>query len=152
MAGGETQPGIVSILHLLRSGQLKHEEVSPDLPIPGISAFINQRGDILQPTDYWKPAVIKGTLNANSEMTFYVRQGDYIARAAVFIGGLLFFLSIYFILFTGRRNGIIFLVYQRIRNLQSSPVKIEKFNKSIDNIASLWDVKIFWRHCSSTIM
>ena len=62
----------------------------------GISAFINQRGDVLQRTEYWKPAVIKGTLNANSKLTFYVREGDYIARAAVYMGGLLFFLSILF--------------------------------------------------------
>ena len=62
----------------------------------GISAFINQRGDILHQTSYWQPAVIKGTLNANSRLTFYVRHGDYIARAAVFVGGLLFFLSIFF--------------------------------------------------------
>ena len=62
----------------------------------GISAFINQRGDVLQRTEYWKPAVIKGTLNANSRLTFYVREGDYIARAAVFLGGLLFFLCILF--------------------------------------------------------
>lgn len=60
----------------------------------GISAFINQRGDVLQPTSYWKPAVIKGTLNANSKLTFYVRHGDYIARVAVFVGGLLYFLSV----------------------------------------------------------
>ncbi len=62
----------------------------------GISAFINQRGDILNPTSYWQPAVIKGILNANSRLTFYVLHGDYIARAAVFLGGLLFFLSILF--------------------------------------------------------
>lgn len=61
----------------------------------GISAFINQRGDILQPTSYWKPAVIKGTLNANSKLTFYVKHGDYIARVAVFVGGLLYFLSVF---------------------------------------------------------
>jgi apolipoprotein N-acyltransferase len=60
----------------------------------GISAFIDQRGDIFQPTEYWKPAVIKKTLNANSKLTFYVRHGDFLARVAVFIGGLLFFLSI----------------------------------------------------------
>jgi len=55
----------------------------------GISCFINQRGDILQPTDWWKPAVIKGTLNANSILTFYTKYGDYIGRIASFLTVLL---------------------------------------------------------------
>ncbi len=51
----------------------------------GTSAFINQRGDISQQTEWWKPAVIEATLYANDEMTFYVRYGDYIGRAAIFV-------------------------------------------------------------------
>ena len=48
----------------------------------GISAFIDQRGDASQETKYWEPAVIKGSLNANEKLTFYVIHGDYIARVA----------------------------------------------------------------------
>lgn len=48
----------------------------------GISALIDQRGDAHQVTPYWKPAVIKGNLNANEKLTFYVKHGDYIARVA----------------------------------------------------------------------
>ena len=59
----------------------------------GISATINQRGDILQQTDYWVPAVIKDTLNANYELTYYVRNGDYIARISAFISALLLLIS-----------------------------------------------------------
>lgn len=55
----------------------------------GISALIDQRGDAYQVTGYWKPAVIKGTLNANDRMTFYVRHGDYIARIFTWTGGIL---------------------------------------------------------------
>ncbi|MGE3823168.1 MAG: apolipoprotein N-acyltransferase [Bacteroidia bacterium] len=44
----------------------------------GTSCFINQRGDMDQATDFWVPAVIKGTLNYNEELTFYTRHGDYI--------------------------------------------------------------------------
>ncbi len=46
----------------------------------GISCFVNQRGDIIDRTGYWVPDVIKGTINANDELTFYVKYGDYIAR------------------------------------------------------------------------
>ena len=55
----------------------------------GISAFIDQRGDASQETAYWVPAVIKGTLNANDRITFYVEHGDYIARILTYLGGLL---------------------------------------------------------------
>jgi apolipoprotein N-acyltransferase len=55
----------------------------------GISCFINQRGDILQATEWWVPAAIKGTINTNDEMTFYVRFGDYIARISLFVSVLL---------------------------------------------------------------
>jgi apolipoprotein N-acyltransferase len=49
----------------------------------GISAFIDQRGDDLQATPYWQPAAIKGSVNANSKITFYTRNGDYLARMSV---------------------------------------------------------------------
>jgi apolipoprotein N-acyltransferase len=50
----------------------------------GISALINQKGEILQRTEYWVPDVIKGEINANDKLTFYTRHGDYIARTAYF--------------------------------------------------------------------
>lgn len=46
----------------------------------GISAFINQRGDILMATSYWEPRVISHTLNATNRKTFYVRFGDYLGN------------------------------------------------------------------------
>jgi len=42
----------------------------------GISAFIDQRGDITQKTSWWVPAAIRQTLNANDRITFYTRWGD----------------------------------------------------------------------------
>jgi len=50
----------------------------------GISAFIDQRGDVFQETKYWEPAVIRQAINANDEITFYVKHGDYIARLSAF--------------------------------------------------------------------
>lgn len=50
----------------------------------GISAFINQRGDILQATRYNEAVAIKGQVRLNDRVTFYVRWGDLIARIAVF--------------------------------------------------------------------
>ena len=55
----------------------------------GISCFINQRGDVLQPTGWWVDTAIKGQLNASDEITFYVKHGDYIARISLLISVLL---------------------------------------------------------------
>ncbi|MFZ4521733.1 MAG: apolipoprotein N-acyltransferase [Bacteroidales bacterium] len=60
----------------------------------GISAFINQRGDASQETSYWVPAVIKGSINANKKITFYVSHGDYIARFMSYLAGLLILAAI----------------------------------------------------------
>lgn len=54
----------------------------------GISAFINQRGDIVQQTKWWVPAAIKQNINLNSDLTFYVLHGDYIAKAGSVLAAL----------------------------------------------------------------
>lgn len=55
----------------------------------GISCFINQRGDVQQPTKYGVAAAIRQDIKFNDRITFYVRWGDMIARFAVFLTGLL---------------------------------------------------------------
>ena len=55
----------------------------------GISSLINQKGEILQRTNYWEPTALRGTLNANDKLTFYTRHGDYIARIAYFFSLLI---------------------------------------------------------------
>jgi len=59
----------------------------------GISAFINQRGDVFQKTQYWEPAVIRQNLNANNKLTYYVKNGDFLARISVFISALVLLIS-----------------------------------------------------------
>jgi apolipoprotein N-acyltransferase len=51
----------------------------------GISAFIDQRGDVYHATPYWEPAVIRHTIITNDTLTFYVKYGDYLSRIAVFV-------------------------------------------------------------------
>ncbi len=55
----------------------------------GTSCFINQRGDMEKATDFWVPAVIKGTLNYNEEITFYTKHGDYIMGISVLLSAVL---------------------------------------------------------------
>lgn len=57
----------------------------------GISAFINQRGDIVQQTKWWVQGAIKQDINLNEELSFYVRFGDYIARAGSIGSGIFAF-------------------------------------------------------------
>jgi len=58
----------------------------------GISALINQRGEIMERTAWWTPATLKGSINTNDAVTFYVTYGDYIGRIACFV---LLLLSLY---------------------------------------------------------
>jgi len=60
----------------------------------GISAFINQKGEILSKTQWWVPCAIKNNLKANSEITFYVKYGDYIGRLSGFLAIFLFLYTI----------------------------------------------------------
>jgi apolipoprotein N-acyltransferase len=55
----------------------------------GTSCIINQRGDVLQQTSWWEPAVLKGTIHKNKELTFYSIYGDIMGRSFVFVSALL---------------------------------------------------------------
>ncbi|TXB62245.1 apolipoprotein N-acyltransferase [Phaeodactylibacter luteus] len=55
----------------------------------GVSAFINQRGDILQPTRYGEATAIRQRIYFSDRVTFYVVWGDLIARIALFGSALL---------------------------------------------------------------
>lgn len=60
----------------------------------GISAFINQRGDIQQPTAYGEQAAISQSIYFNNALTFYVIWGDLIGRVALFLTLMLAFVSL----------------------------------------------------------
>lgn len=58
----------------------------------GISGIITHKGEIQQPSGWWTPAAIKAEIKLNSELTFYTRYGDYLARFAMYISfGLIFY-------------------------------------------------------------
>ncbi len=54
----------------------------------GISAFVDQRGDLYQATPYREQAVIRQTLLTNDRFTFYVLYGDFLARIALFVSAI----------------------------------------------------------------
>lgn len=61
----------------------------------GISAFINQRGDVVKQTKWWVQTAIKQDINLNQDLTFYVLYGDYIAKigCVLAIAGIIYLLT-----------------------------------------------------------
>nr|WP_246558625.1 apolipoprotein N-acyltransferase [Hymenobacter piscis] len=47
----------------------------------GISAFINQKGEITQQTGWWVQTTSRATVHLNTELTFYVRHGELLGPA-----------------------------------------------------------------------
>lgn len=70
----------------------------------GISCFINEQGEILQPTGWWVPASIRSNVTLNNQLTFYSRHGDYLGYAARWFSALLLIYAAYLFLKTRRRN------------------------------------------------
>jgi apolipoprotein N-acyltransferase len=56
----------------------------------GISAFINEKGDVVKSLAYEETGSIRNNITLNSKLTFYVKHGDYIARVAQFMALFLF--------------------------------------------------------------
>jgi len=55
----------------------------------GISCFINQKGEETARLGWWERSGLRGTLNRNDHITFYVKYGDYIGRASIFLSVIL---------------------------------------------------------------
>ena len=59
----------------------------------GISAYINQKGEVVKSLGYNKRGSLLATVHLNNQPTFYAIYGDYIAGAAIFMAVLLFLYS-----------------------------------------------------------
>ncbi len=62
----------------------------------GISAFINQRGDIIASTSFNERTAIKGSVNLNDKVTFYVKYGDFVGKIAVAVSIMILVLTLTF--------------------------------------------------------
>ncbi|MCU0318285.1 MAG: apolipoprotein N-acyltransferase [Amoebophilaceae bacterium] len=72
-------PGYQQHFHYTRLRAIESRRSVARSALKGISAFINQRGDILQAAHYQDQAAMRYTLRANSALTFYVQHNNYIA-------------------------------------------------------------------------
>ncbi|MBQ0147046.1 MAG: apolipoprotein N-acyltransferase, partial [Flavobacteriaceae bacterium] len=55
----------------------------------GVSGFVNQRGDIMKSIPYGEQGALNGTVLMNSDLTFYSKYGDYLARIALMVMGII---------------------------------------------------------------
>lgn len=55
----------------------------------GISCFINQKGEIVSETDWWVRTSLRGAVNLNQEITYFVMYGDIVGRVSTMIFFLL---------------------------------------------------------------
>lgn len=60
----------------------------------GISAVINEKGELLEATNWWEDDVINAKVKLNDKVTFYATYGDYIGRIASLLAGLMIALTI----------------------------------------------------------
>ncbi len=60
----------------------------------GISSFIDQRGNIIENTEWNEQTVIRNSINKNDKLTLYTIYGDYLGRFASFVSLLII---IYFV-------------------------------------------------------
>jgi len=55
----------------------------------GISALINAKGMVVAQTPWWEKATLKGKIHLRTGQTFFARQGDYLGRISLVLGGFL---------------------------------------------------------------
>lgn len=81
--------------HLLY-GKLRAVETRRDVARcanTGISCTIDQRGDMHHETDWWVTATVRAKVHTRSDLTFYVKHGDYIGKGAYGVSALLLLLA-----------------------------------------------------------
>jgi apolipoprotein N-acyltransferase len=61
----------------------------------GISGFINQRGDFVQLSEWWKQAALRETVKLNTDLTLYSRTGELIGPAAAWLALLLLLATVF---------------------------------------------------------
>ncbi len=65
----------------------------------GTSGFIDQRGDVIQHTNWWEPCALRKKINLNDDITFYALHGDLIYRLSVYFSLAFFLLYLYAFIF-----------------------------------------------------
>lgn len=70
----------------------------------GISAFIDQRGDICSRTSWWERSTLEGSVALNSSLTVFARYGDIIGRVSVMFFLLMLLALLTSLIMSGKRS------------------------------------------------
>ncbi len=84
-------------VELLLYGNLRAIETRRDIvrsANSGVSAFINQKGEIVSSLPYDTKGALIGRAKLNDKITFYVRYGDYLASIGIILAIILFIYSL----------------------------------------------------------
>ena len=90
---GET-PGHKQLLSYTRLRAIETRRDIARSANTGISSIINAKGEIINQTSYNTKTILSGKLSSRTNLTFYVRFGDIIARWSVFVAGLFFLIAL----------------------------------------------------------
>jgi apolipoprotein N-acyltransferase len=91
----DDSPGYVDHLNYARLRAIENRRQIARSANTGVSCFLDEFGNIYQPTKYWTEAVIKQDVVPNHRLTFFSRFGDIISYTAVVITVFLLFFSQY---------------------------------------------------------
>lgn len=73
----------------------------------GISAIINQRGETLCQSEWWKQTQLEGQVHLNDEITVFAREGDIVGKICTMVFALLALgLAVRIIIGNGRKGNI----------------------------------------------
>lgn len=70
----------------------------------GISSFIDQKGNVLQRTEWWETTAIRQTVNQNNQMTYFAMHGNVAGRLSVFLSALLLLAMLTRIIITRKKS------------------------------------------------
>lgn len=92
----ENTQGHKQLLSYARLRAIEHRRAIARSANSGISSFINQKGEIISSLPYETQGALKETIKLNTEMTFYTKFGDYIARISFLISMLILISTIFY--------------------------------------------------------
>ena len=70
----------------------------------GITAFIDQKGDVLMQSTWWQPEALRGKISLSDRKTFFAEHGDIAGRICLLVSALLMLFCVVN-LFAGLRRG-----------------------------------------------
>jgi len=89
----QESPGYKQLLAYARLRAIENRRTIIRSANTGITCYIDQRGNIVDRSEWWVKTALVGEIQWNSELTFYTRHGDFISRIACLLAVIIFLYS-----------------------------------------------------------